>query len=393
MARTVRPVACDRPPLTAVEPLLLRALDRAGTPAAAITALDWEPMDGGYSTAHLWRAHVAVRSPGCAAAWGSRLVVKRIRPLGGWLGWASEDARVREVQLWRAGILDRLPPGVASAVLAGEEQSGPGGSVLGGTLVMRDVSAHLVQRTYGPAPHDASLLELLLDALARLHAAFWDDATLLDPCLGLMSPRAALGFAAPDTLARRLAVGDADPYLRGMPAAWDTFLASVEPAARAALRAALADRGRTETILRAVPFTLVHGDAWGPNFAVRPATGPAHPAREVVLLDWGLACAAPCTFDPLWLCATWPTLDAPAVLARYRARLTVRLRRRGVRLTGTAWQRLLDLGYLRTVLAGGEAFGRALQRARNEPERRRAQAVAEWWAGRAARAAGRLLND
>jgi hypothetical protein len=61
-----------------------------------------------------------------------------------------------------------------------------------------------------------------------------------------------------------------------------------------------------------------------------------------------------------------------------------------MRLSERMWLRLLDAGYLRTVLAGGEAFGRAIQQAPTSPARRRAEAVAAWWATRAADGARRL---
>ncbi len=345
--------------------------------------------------------------------------------MDGWLGVASADTRMREISLWSSGLLADLPASLATAVTQwgargrpptptssgqGEdslnERDGdiPGAAAdvgdsladddwgdIGAALLMRDVTARLWRR---PPPGRLPMaVGALLDDLARLHTRFWADPRLDDAnaaAIGLTSPRAALLLTAPAPRAARLALGDANPYLPLAQVGWQAFFALAAPADVVILRQAHA---QPEPYLRAIatlPHTLIHGDVWAPNLGRLPPTRIA-PRRgsRTLLLDWALAAAAPATYDPLWLCGTWPALDPIRILAAYRARLARRLAARGVTLPGAVWRWLADAGYLRTALTCGEAFGRAATEARGA-SRRRAEARARWWAARGAQAARRL---
>jgi hypothetical protein len=141
-----------------------------------------------------------------------------------------------------------------------------------------------------------------------------------------------------------------------------------------------------------LPQTLVHGDVWGPNLGwLPPTTNAPRRERRLLLLDWALALTGPATYDPLWLCGGWHTLDPQRVLACYRMFLERHLRARGVSLSRAIWLALVDAGYLRTVGACGEAFGRAATEAPAGRARVVAEARVRWWAGRAVQAADRLL--
>jgi hypothetical protein len=362
------------------------ALRRAGCPAGRVFEVAAEDLPAGYSAARLTRLRVRVEPPGSLAVWQASVILKALRPFDGWLSWASADARLREIQLWRAGLLAELPALLATGTLA-SATIGPPEAPAAGVLLLRDVRGHLLPRATQAPPGHPPLLVRLLDALARLHAAYWEDVRLADPALGLAPIGEALLLAAPATVAARLAAGDRDPYLATIPAGWEAFLALAPPTASAALRAVLADPSPVVTAVERLPTTLVHGDVWGPNLGtLPPARRPdgARTGRRILLLDWALATAGPCTYDPLWLCGTWHALDPRDVLARYRARLARQLRARGRQLDPATWHDLADVGYLRTVLVCGEAFGRAA--AHSPMAARRAR----WWAARGARAAERL---
>jgi hypothetical protein len=374
--------------------------DTAGGDAALLRALGvdpdsvvrCEPAASGMSGARLARLMVRETATGTAARYSYR-VLKQLEPESGWLGALSRDTLLREVRLWSRGVLSDLPAGIKTGVLAWAEANQCAGSVTGG-LLLRDERAHLLRdalRT--PSGHLPMYVRTLLDALARLHARYWCDTRLRDRAVGLMSPRAALLLAAPDALASRVADGDEDAYLPLALAGWETFFRLAAPEDASALRGVFADPARVLAALDRLPWTLAHGDVWGPNLGMLPATRRTpRQGSSVLLLDWALAVAGPATYDPLWLCGTWHALAPVRVLAAYRARLARHLAARGVRLAPEVWRTLADAGYLRTALTCGEALGRAAAEAVPGAPNKCAAAHVRWWAARGARAARRLAG-
>ena len=311
-------------------------------------------------------------------------------PAGDWLAAASGDPGARELRLWAAGIAAALPHSVETSVLAHTAQRDPIDA-----LLMRDVSAALLHDALRTPPGrlPRSVVRVM-DTLAQLHARFWRDPRLRDVDLGLMSTRAALTLLAPEMIAARLRDGDTQPYLPLAAAGWQSFFALCAPQTAERLRGVFADSSPVVAAIDRLPFTLLHGDVWGPNLGWLPATRHApRTGRRLLLLDWALAAAGPCTYDPLWLCGTWQALDPTHVLAVYRARLNRHLAARGVRLAPSVWRALVDAGYLRTTLTCGEALGRAVLEAPSGHPRQRAERRARWWAQRALAAAERLLSS
>lgn len=347
---------------------------------------DAEPMPAGLSSARLWRLTLREQAPSGAAHYRRR-VLKAIAPAHDWLSVASGDRRAREIQLWTSGVARDIPRAIETGVLAYTLNTSGGCA-----LFMRDESAYLSRSPLRPPPgHLPRAIVRLLDALARLHARFWMDPRLRDPALGLMSGRDALLLAAPAMIAERLRAGDMNPYLPLAATGWQAFFALSAPPAAATLRAVFADPAAVIAAIDTLPYTLVHGDVWGPNLGWLPPTrSTPTTGHRVVLLDWALAMAAPCAYDPLWLCGTWHALDPRRILAAYRARLTRHLAARGVPLAPATWRTLVDAAYLRTTLTCGEALGRAAAEAPNGAARRRAESRVRWWATRAALAAERL---
>jgi aminoglycoside phosphotransferase (APT) family kinase protein len=346
-----------------------------------------EPLPGGLSGGELARLTLAAHTAG-GARWYASRVLKRVRPCAGWLGEASADTLAREARLWSSGVLADLPASLATGVLAFAQDAGDGT----GALLMRDLRGRLARDPlHAPPGRLPARVRRLLDALARLHARYWHDPRLSDPKLGLTPARAALLLTSPEGVTRRLAAGDDTPYLRLAAAGWEAFFRLVPAEDAATLRAALADPAPYVAAVEALPWTLVHGDVWGPNLGFLPATHTTpRVGPRVLLLDWALATAGPATYDPLWLCGTWHALDPVRVLAAYRARLTRHLAARGSVLAPATWRALADAGYLRTALTCGEALARTAAEAAPGLAQRQAEARVRWWARRAALAARRL---
>lgn len=372
---------------------LLRAL---GIDPASVVAR--EPVVGGMSGARLARLTVRTEAEEAEDAGGTARryryrVVKQLEPEAGWLGALSSDTLVREVRLWSRGVLPDVPAGIETGVLAWAEAGGQTDSG-GGALLLRDERGHLMRDPVRTPPGRLpAFVWWLLDALARLHARYWCDARLCDPALGLMSPEAGLLLAAPQRLEKRIVGGDTDGYLPLALAGWEAFFRVAAPEDAKTLRAVFAQPAPVLEELAGLPWTLVHGDVWGPNLGMLPSTrqAPRRGAR-VLLLDWALAMAGPATYEPLWLCGTWHGLGPVRVLAAYRARLVRHLAARGIALAPAVWRALVDAGYLRTALTCGEALGRAATEAAPGRARRWAEARARWWAARGARGARRLVK-
>jgi Phosphotransferase enzyme family len=372
----------------AIEPLEREFIAALGLDLASIQAI--EPMPGGLGGGRLLRLMVAHRTG--MATWREWLVMKTLLPSDGWLGVASGDSRLREIQLWERGLLHSLPAGVATGVrnwaLLGDLEHPTAGA-----LLMDDLTLRLLRDPYHPPPGRLPpSMVALLERLAELHARYWRDERLCDPTLGLMSPRDALLLISPESVRTRRLIGDANPYLPLADQGWDAFFRLAPPNAAERLRAILAGPESIAQATTRLPQTLVHGDVWGPNLGWLPPTTIApRRKRQVLLLDWALALTGPATYDPLWLCGGWHTLNPRRVLAYYHAFLERYLRARGVSLAPATWLALVDAGYLRTALTCGEVFGRAATEAPAGRARVVAEARARWWAERAVQAANRLL--
>jgi hypothetical protein len=261
---------------------------------------------------------------------------------------------------------------------------------------MRDETARLWRRPLRTPPGRLPVaIVTLLDDLARLHARFWNDSRLDDAhaaAIGLTPLRATLLMASPTTVAERLALGDANPYLPLAHAGWEAFFALADPTDAATLTQVFAAPEPHVAAMAALPRTLIHGDVWGPNIGRLPPTHRApRRGRATLLIDWALAAAAPATFDPLWFCGVWQTLAPQRILGAYRARLARHLAARGITIPAHVWRALADAAYLRTTLISGEAFGRVAREAPAGAAGAQAERRARWWAARAAQAARRLL--
>jgi hypothetical protein len=354
------------------------------------------PVDGGLSGSRLTRLWLAapMGSWPSAPSWRGARVVKEQIAESGWIGSATHDTRIREVALWQTGLAARLPRRIGIAVERFTAQGEAGGAdIARAALLMRDVRARLMREPYRAPPGRLPPLILdALDALAALHARFWEAPALDDPHLGLASQRDTLLWLSPAAIEEALASGLDEPYLLLARRGWDAFFHMIAPEDAATLAATLAHPDRVLAAIARLPRTLVHGDVWGPNLGrLSPTHRAPRAGSRVLLIDWALMSAAPSTWDPLAMCGAWHRLPVMTLLAVYRARLTRRLAARGIALLPDTWRLLLASAYLRAALATGEAYGRAVEDAPSGPARRRALDRIRWWARRGARGA-RLLE-
>jgi hypothetical protein len=393
--------------------------------AAALPALgiepQWvyaaEPIHGGLSGARLWRLWLVVPAGPWTDAprWRGVRVIKAQAAGAGWIASATHDTYIREAALWQTGLAARLPRQIGHAVervtpviqcpnnlLPSEGEShdlpnvldcGEVGMSRSAALLMRDVRSRLMRAPYQTPPgHLPESVRKTLDALARLHARFWEAPELDDRRLGLTSLRDTLLWLGPDAIQAAIAAGIGEPYLELARRGWQAFFDCIAPEDSAALRATLAQPQSVLAALGRLPHTLIHGDVWGPNLGRLPHGRTLRgPGAQVLLIDWALTAAAPATWDLLGLFGAWHGLSPDTLFAAYRERLTKRLRARQIALSPPTWRLLRAAAYLRGALTLGEAYGRAVGEARDPISRRKAIARARWWSSRGARAA-RLLE-
>jgi hypothetical protein len=207
-------------------------------------------------------------------AGGERLVVKRTNPATDLLHGLTGDLGGREYPLWRAGLLDRLPPDVGHAVIDGWREADET------VLVMRDLGDTVLDWDHvltGPE------ITRLLTAFVSLHTA---TAATHPPESQLMRLTDRIGMLAPTrmrALAGRFPLADA--VLTG----WRYFADMVDADVAAAVGALLDDPTPLASALARRPCAMIHGDLWPVNIAL--TDGP------VVLLDWDLATWAPPAVD------------------------------------------------------------------------------------------------
>jgi hypothetical protein len=216
----------------------------------------------GYSGAKLERVVLAD---------GSALVVKRISQEYDLAMKLTHDTG-RAAQLWVSGVMDRLPPVIDHAILLAE----PDGD--GWIIVMRDISDVLLPR--GRVLSRAENYRIL-EAAAAMYETFHGErieqlCTLTDR-YALLSPATAKREWSSNLLMQFVGRG------------WELFADVVPGDVATAVFAILGRPGLLARQLEQCETTLIHGDFWLANLGLT--------SDRVVMLDWGLAAAAPPAVD------------------------------------------------------------------------------------------------
>jgi len=280
---------------------------------------------------------------------GRTLVVKSFSAARDWVMRATHDTG-RAAELWVSGTMDRLPQSIDPAIERIEHDGREW------RLYMRDVSTFFLRRGTR-----LSLAEVrrFLDAVAAMHAAFWD---LELP--GLASLEDLLRLASPATVLRE--ADEDSPFLRELSVGWEAFDEAAPADVVEAIHGIVEQPGQLADALRANGTTLAHADLHYGNVA------PA--ADRFYVIDWGLATAAPPAVDLAWyLDQSLRFLDASAddVLAAFAAA-------EGPRHD----ERTLRLALLAELALAAWQSGHGL-RSDDASEREGARANLDWWVARA----------
>jgi hypothetical protein len=301
---------------------------------------------------------------------GPRLVVKLSSPACDWVVRGTADCRGREVLVWTTGLLDRLPPEITHPVIACARDEE------GWAILMHDVSDQLLPDPMGVSPITEADHRRYFDALAALHAAFWERSGVVDPALGYCNPLHRYTLFSPATGEREVA--HPNEVIRWIREGWPSFLALIAPDVAALLRRLLADPTPLCIAMARYPQTVVHGDPRPANIGI--VLGPR---PRVVLIDWHLVGPGVPAVDLTWYLSTiWPRapVSNETTIAWYRERLAQRL---GSRFEEQWWQPQLELSLLGEALRRGFGIG---WRALHHPDaavRELARQSVGWWSERA----------
>jgi hypothetical protein len=289
------------------------------------------PMQAGYSGSSL--LHIEANGEQGVR----RFVLKRMSRQWDWVMAVTDDQRCRAVTLWQAGLFDRLKPVIEHATLACARDGD------GWALLMDDVSPMLVV----DQPFTVEQVYFLLDALATLHATFWEAAELAAPELGLCATMELIQVFSPVT-AHRLP-STSSPIPQWLVEGWSVLQGIVASDVADVLNKLYMDPQPLCNALARYPTTLVHGDYRWANLGIVWQAAP-----QALILDWQLGGYSAATIDLAWLLYGVNMLLSPVptdvATEYYRQRLAERL---GTRFDESWWQPLWALGQLANVLRSG----------------------------------------
>jgi hypothetical protein len=275
------------------------------------------------------------------------LIAKTVRRGTDWVALATGDGVDREVWTWESGLLDRLRPPAAHAVLAGARSHDSY------SIVMPDLSAHLLPDEHVASPPPAQQ-RLVVEALAALHAEFWMDDVLDDDRYGLSSLTRLIGSCSPSTLERVRREMGTSAIVEWIGEGWDKLPQLIDPGLAGDLRALADDPRPVVAAAKRFPLTLVHTDPRPANLAVDPGAG------TVYFLDWTRPAPAPPAYDLLsWVFTgdRFLVLSREQLIDRYVAALSSRL---GERFSPDWWDGQLKLGYLAFVVSFAGIMAQAM---------------------------------
>jgi hypothetical protein len=349
---------------TSVDALLVpeRLSELAGQP---ITSVRRQPLGARYAKSGS-RLSLVETNQGL----GPRFTLKQVSAEWDWQMRATADHSCRAVALWQYGVLDRLPSeikhGILTCAIDGD----------GWAILMKDYNPLLLPY----APFSAADNAFFMDAMASLHAAFFQDPALLDPSLNLCRIEQTYSVFSRQVGLQQM--GGADEVPQRIVEGWDLLPTLVDPDVAEITLSLMDDPGPLVAALARYPFTLVHGDWRHANQGL-----VRRPFTQLILLDWQLATVAPPAVE-IGRCLTTNSALFPGskedCIDCYRHQLARRL---GDRFSASWWQPQLALALLGGFVQDGWAIGlKATHWDVGANARERWQEDLQWWSTQVRRA-------
>jgi len=301
---------------------------------------------------------------------GPRFVVKLSSPDCDWIVRGTADHHGREMLVWTTGLLDQLPPEFTHPILACARDG------TGWAILMDDVSDALIPDSMGATPIAVEDYRLILEALAALHAAFWQQPAIANPALGFCSPWHRYVVFTPTTGERE--ADDPHEVIRWIQEGWPAFLAMIAPDVAGLLRELLRDPAPLCTAMARYPQTVLHGDPRGANLGI-----VREPTPRLMVIDWHLVGPGVPAADLSWVLSNF-AIQAPVphetAIAWYREALSRRL---GSCFDESWWRPQLELSLLGELLRCGAGIGWDATNSRGEAIGERTRSSLAWWSERA----------
>lgn len=339
-----------------LEPSVLR-----GLLGRSVRSVDVAPMrtTGWSSTEAVFEA-VLVDGETTPAA-----VIKRIRWSTDWHALATDDTHGRELAIWEAGVLDRLPAAMGHAVRAAARFED------GAALLMDDLGGHFLPDDIDVTPDH---VWGVLRAMAAMHARFWQDPPIAD--LGPATcrlERLMARISASRLRALRGVLPD-NQLVATFPGGWARLPNLVDPGVARQLQALADDPTPAVTALGGYPATLLHGDLRVANVA--------WDGTRVRAVDWQPTVAPP-GFDLVYFVHSIrgvSPVHPDEAMATYRGLLAEQL---GPGQSWSWWDDHLDV--CTAAVLAMMACAHALAEQHHDPRRHPVWNRLAWWVGRAQR--------
>jgi hypothetical protein len=325
-------------PFSSLDELLAPAMLSAlvGSP---ITTARCVPFTGGHSASGSSLLAIETND-----GQGPRFIVKLSSPACDWIVRGTADHYGREMLVWTTGLLDRLPQEITHPVVACARDGA------GWAILMHDVSESLIPDEMGEIPIDGDDYRLILDALASLHATFWEQPAIADSAFGYCSPWHRYTVFSPATGERE--ADHPNEVIRWLQDGWPAFLGMIAPDVADLLQRLLTDPAPLCAAMSRYPQTVLHGDPRGANLGfVRGAT------PRLMMIDWHLVGPGVPAVDLAWVLSNF-AIQAPLphdmAIAWYRDAL---VRRLGSHFDERWWRPQLELSLLGELLRCGAGIG------------------------------------
>lgn len=258
-----------------------------------------------------------------------RLVLKRMSINSDWIMRVTEDHQGRSTRLWEYGLLDELLPNVEHKIIASSHDGE------GWALLMEDLTGKFFTwENFTP-----EFVHVVLDALARIHATFWNDPRLQNSQLGLGGAATYLNFYFQSKDHTGDEYGPIPNWCR------DGWKAMPELLDAKIFQQMIDLHEHPASLLNAIKrysFTMLHGDYRAENLA--------HNGKPVAI-DWQQAKCSLMTIDLAWITKHGYIQNAMSeedAIAYYRSRLESHL---GQSFDDTDWQAMVALGYALDALS------------------------------------------
>lgn len=293
-------------------------------------------------------------------------VLKRIRWSRDWHAIATEDTCGREVAIWEAGVLDRLPPTMGHAVRGAARFED------GAALLMDDLSRHLI-----PDDIDVTAEQAvgMLRAMAAMHAAFWQDPPIAELGAATCRLERMIARISATSLRRLGEVLPDNELVANFPEGWARLPSVVDRAIARDLQALADDPTPIVDALDGYPTTLLHGDPRVANLA--------WDGSRAIAVDWQPTVAPPGWDLAYFVMSLWVggPLHPEEAMTRYRDMLADEL---GPGVSWSWWDDQLDICITAVVaaMAGVLAKFRADE---HDPLRHPPWTSHHWWFDRASR--------